>query len=128
MELQTRPTADVTVTITGVSGGLRLDKTSLVFTQGDWRDPQDVEVAAVDDDDSAQDPEVTLTHQNGSLIKFDSAGNVTITAVSGATINAPSGLTVNAPTSTFPGAVICQPLTATSVTSPVYSPGAGNVW
>ena len=72
--------------------------------------------------------EVTLTHQNGSLIKFDSAGNVTITAVSGATINAPSGLTVNAPTSTFSGAVICQPLTATSVTSPVYSPGAGNVW
>lgn len=72
--------------------------------------------------------EVTLTHQNGSLIKFDSSGNVTITAVAGATINAPAGLTVNAPTSTFSGSIICQPLTATSVTSPIYSPGAGNVW
>ena len=35
--LQTRPTADVTVRIEGVSGDLRLDKTSLVFTQADWR-------------------------------------------------------------------------------------------
>ncbi len=61
--LQTRPTADVTVTITGVSGDLSLDKTSLVFTGADWSDPQDVEVTAADDDDSARDPDVTLTHR-----------------------------------------------------------------
>ena len=77
-------------------------------------------------DDSAQ--EVSVTHANGCLMKFDSSGNVTITATSAMTINAPSGLTVNAPTSTFSGNVICQGLTATSVTSPLYSPGAGNVW
>ena len=60
--LQTRPTAQVTVTITGVSGDLSLDKTSLVFTQADWRNPQDVKVTAAADDDSLQDPEVMLTH------------------------------------------------------------------
>lgn len=77
-------------------------------------------------DDSAQ--EVKLEHSNGCVIKFDSSGNVTITALSMMTLNAPSGLTVNAPTSTFSGSITCQPLTATAITSPVYSPGAGNVW
>ena len=68
--VQTRPTADVTVTITGVSGDLRLDKTSLVFTQGDWRSAQDVEVMAADDDDSAQDPDVTLTHRASGAAEY----------------------------------------------------------
>ena len=77
-------------------------------------------------DDSAQ--EVSVTHANGCLMKFDSSGNVTITATSAVTINAPSGLTVNAPTSTFSGNIVCQGITATSVTSPLYSPGVGNVW
>ena len=77
-------------------------------------------------DDSAQ--EVKLEHKNGCVIKFDSSGNATITAVGSMTINAPSGLTVNAPTSTFSGSIVCQPLTATAITSPIYSPGVGNVW
>lgn len=77
-------------------------------------------------DDSAQ--EVKLEHKNGCVIKFDSSGNATITAMGSMTLNAPSGLTVNAPTSTFSGSIVCQPLTATSITSPIYSPGAGNVW
>jgi len=49
-------------------------------------------------DDSAQ--EVKLEHANGCVIKFDSSGNVTITALGSMTRNAPSGLTVNAATST----------------------------
>ena len=61
--LQTRPTADVTVTITGAAGDLSLDKTSLVFTGADWRVPQVVTVTAADDEDSVQDPDVTLTHR-----------------------------------------------------------------
>jgi uncharacterized protein involved in type VI secretion and phage assembly len=77
-------------------------------------------------DDGAQ--EVRIQHANGCTIKFDSGGNITVTAMSGMTINAPSGLTVNAPSSTFSGSVTCQPLTATSVTSPLYSQGAGNIW
>ena len=72
--------------------------------------------------------EIQLTHKNGCQVKFDSSGNVTVTATSGMTINAPSGMTVNAPSTTFAGNVTCLGLTATSVTSPLYSPGAGNVW
>ena len=68
--LQTRPTADVTVTITGVSGDLSLDRTSLVFTQADWRDPQDVTVTAADDADSVQDPDVTLTHRASGAAEY----------------------------------------------------------
>ena len=70
VELQTRPTADVTVTIGGVSGDLSLDKTRLVFTQADWRNPQDVEVTAADDDDSVQDPDVTLTHRASGAAEY----------------------------------------------------------
>lgn len=77
-------------------------------------------------DDSAQ--EVTLSHSNGCLVRMDSSGNVTITAPGGVTVNAPSGLTVNAPVSTFSGNINCQVMNATSVISPVYTPGAGNVW
>ena len=77
-------------------------------------------------DDAAQ--EVKLEHKNGCVIKFDVSGNATITAMGAMTINAPSGLTVNAPSSIFSGSITCQPLTATAITSPLYSPGAGNVW
>jgi uncharacterized protein involved in type VI secretion and phage assembly len=77
-------------------------------------------------DDSAQ--EVKLAHSNGCSLKMDSSGNVTVTALSSVTLTAPSGLTVTAPSTTFSGTVTCTSLTATSITSPVYSPGAGNVW
>lgn len=77
-------------------------------------------------DDAAS--EVTLEHSNGCKVTFDAGGEVTITAVAGVTVNAPAGLTVNAPSATFSGSITCQPLTATSVTSPLYSQGAGNIW
>jgi uncharacterized protein involved in type VI secretion and phage assembly len=77
-------------------------------------------------DDGAQ--EVKLAHSNGASIKMDSSGNVTVTALGSVTLQAPSGLTVTAPSTTFSGTVTCTSLTATSVTSPSYSPGAGNVW
>jgi uncharacterized protein involved in type VI secretion and phage assembly len=77
-------------------------------------------------DDAAS--EVQLEHSNGCKLTFDTAGEVTLTATAGMTIDAPSGLTVNAPSTTFSGSVTCQAHTATSVTSPLYSQGAGNVW
>ena len=70
VELQTRPTADVTVTITGVSGDLSLDRTSLVFTGADWRDPRDVRVTAADDADSVRDAAVTLTHRASGAAEY----------------------------------------------------------
>jgi uncharacterized protein involved in type VI secretion and phage assembly len=72
--------------------------------------------------------EVQLTHSNGCQVKLDSSGNVTVTATASVTINAPTSMTVNSPSTTFAGNVTCMAFTATSVTSPVYSPGAGNVW
>src|SRR5262249_26136969 len=71
---------------------------------------------------------VTLKHNNGCVITLDGGGNVTITAMAAMTINAPAGVTVNAPATTFSGSVTCMALTATSVTSPLYSQGAGNFW
>ena len=71
VELQTRPTAQVTVTITGVSGDLSLDKTSLVFTGADWSDPRDVRVTAADDADSVRDPDVTLTHRASGAAEYE---------------------------------------------------------
>ena len=70
VELRTRPTADVTVTITGVSGDLSLDRTTLVFTPADWGIARDVTVTAADDADSVRDPDVTLTHRASGAAEY----------------------------------------------------------
>ena len=68
--LQTAPTADVTVAISGVSGDLSLNRTSLVFTPGAFDVAQTVSVMAADDDDSRQDPDVTLTHRASGAAEY----------------------------------------------------------
>jgi uncharacterized protein involved in type VI secretion and phage assembly len=70
---------------------------------------------------------ITITHQNGSSIKLESSGSITITANSRFVVNAAS-VQVNAASSTFSGSVTCASLTTPSVTSASYTPGAGNVW
>jgi len=42
--------------------------------------------------------EMLLQHQSGSLLHFDSGGNVTMTANAAMTLNAPAGCTINANT------------------------------
>ena len=60
--LSSRPTATVTVAITGVTGtDLTLDGTSLTFTSSNWDQPQTVTVSSVDDPDTLDD-QVALTH------------------------------------------------------------------
>lgn len=71
-------------------------------------------------------PAITVTHSGGSSVTIDSSG-ITITSTALVTVNA-SAVTVNAATSTFSGNVICSTLIASSVVSPSYTPGAGNVW
>ena len=72
--------------------------------------------------------EITITHINGCTIKLNAGGGIDITANSVVKVTAPS-LTVNAPTSTFSGIVNCQTLVASvAVSSPMYSPGVGNIW
>lgn len=76
-------------------------------------------------DDGAQ--EVQLRHANGSLIKIDAAGTVTITANATVDVNA-SLVNVHAPMAVFDGVVQCQTLIANAVVASTYTPGAGNVW
>ena len=77
-------------------------------------------------DDGAQ--EVTVQHANGCFIKLNVAGQVEIQANATVEITA-SAVNVHAPVATFDGMVNCTTLTAsTAVISPMYSPGAGNIW
>jgi len=77
-------------------------------------------------DDSSK--EVTLTHSNGCVVKMDVGGMITIQANASVDVTAPV-LNVHAATANFDGLINCTTLTAsTSVVSPSYTPGAGNVW
>ena len=63
MVLITEPSADVTVTISGHSGSdVTLDDAELEFTVDNWDTEQTVTVMAEEDDDTAADTDVTLTH------------------------------------------------------------------
>lgn len=76
-------------------------------------------------DDAAS--EVLVQHQNGSSIRIDAAGTITITANATVDVNA-SAVNVHAPIATFDGVVQCQTIIATTVVGSTYTPGAGNVW
>lgn len=76
-------------------------------------------------DEGAQ--EITIAHKGGCTIKLTMT-NVEITAMAEVTITAPE-LNVNAATSNFSGIVNCTTLNASvGITSPLYSPGVGNIW
>ena len=62
--LDSQPTSNVTVAITGHSGNdLTLSSNRLTFTDQNWRDPQTVTVDAETDADSLQDADIPLTHR-----------------------------------------------------------------
>jgi len=70
---------------------------------------------------------IKLAHSNGSSMTFESSGDVTIKAAGRLVINANS-VSVNASSTTHTGNITCMAHTATSITSPLYSQGAGNIW
>ncbi len=78
-------------------------------------------------DDAAMSVEIKAS--SGARIELTAAGGVTVEAASTVDVTA-AAVTVNAATSTFNGIVICDTLIARSggVVSPMYTPGAGNVW
>jgi uncharacterized protein involved in type VI secretion and phage assembly len=77
-------------------------------------------------DDAAK--EVTVAHADGFQIKLTAAGNIEIQANGTVELTA-SALNVHAASAVFDGTITCTSLTASvSVTSPLYSPGTGNVW
>lgn len=76
-------------------------------------------------DDSAQ--EVTVKHATGCAVKL-TATDVEVTANATVKVTSPI-VEVDAAVSTFSGIVKCSMLVAEQmVTSPAYSPGAGNIW
>ena len=78
-------------------------------------------------DDGAMN--VEITHSGGTRIELTAAGGVTIQANSTVDVTA-AMVTVDAPMSQFNGIVTCDTLIAKGggVISPMYTPGAGNVW
>jgi uncharacterized protein involved in type VI secretion and phage assembly len=77
-------------------------------------------------DDSSQ--QVQLTHANGCSIVMNAAGQVQITATSTVEITA-SAVNVHAPAANFDGIINCTTVICSSgVVSPMYTPGAGNLW
>ena len=77
-------------------------------------------------DDSAQ--QVQLTHSNGCSIVMNAAGQVQITATSTVEITA-SAVNVHAAAANFDGIINCTTVICSSgVVSPMYTPGAGNIW
>ena len=76
-------------------------------------------------DDGAQ--EIKLTHSNGSMVKINAAGQVSITANATVETTA-SAVNVHSGTAIFDGLIQCQTLITNSVVSPSYTPGAGNIW
>ncbi|HEX8695868.1 MAG TPA: phage baseplate assembly protein V [Longimicrobium sp.] len=77
-------------------------------------------------DDGAQ--QVTLSHSNGCTITMDAAGNVKINANVAVDVTA-SVMNVHAPVANFDGVINCQTIVCSvGVVSPMYTPGAGNIW
>jgi uncharacterized protein involved in type VI secretion and phage assembly len=72
--------------------------------------------------------EVKITHSNGCVITMNAGGQIQIQANATVEVTA-SALNVHCATATFDGTVNCTTLIASSsVVSPSYTPGAGNIW
>ena len=72
--------------------------------------------------------EVKVLHSAGPHVTLTSGGEVKIQANSTVDITA-SALNVHAASAVFDGTITCTTLTASSsIVSPSYTPGAGNVW
>lgn len=72
---------------------------------------------------------VEVTASSGARIELTAAGGVTIEAASTVDVRA-AMVTVDAPISQFNGIVKCDTLIASGggIISPLYTPGAGNIW
>ncbi|KAF0956731.1 MULTISPECIES: phage baseplate assembly protein V [Rhodococcus] len=78
-------------------------------------------------DDAGKSIEISAS--SGARITLTAAGGVTIDAASTVDVTA-AMVTVDAPVSQFNGIVVCETLIAKGggVASPMYTPGAGNIW
>ena len=80
--LDTQPSADVTVTVSGHDGtDLSVSPAALTFTSENWETLQTVTVNATQDDDAVVDDTVTLAHTVSGADEYQTvnAGSVTVT-------------------------------------------------
>ena len=94
--LGTKPTGNVTVTISGhANTDVSLDKTALTFTDQNWSTAQTVTATAAQDDDGVDETDVTLSHTVASTADTDyngiTAGSVTVSI----TDNDTAGVTIS---------------------------------
>ena len=72
--------------------------------------------------------DITITHSGGSSITLAASGNIEINATGSVELTA-STLNVHAGAANFDGNITCMNLTASvGIVSPMYTPGAGNIW
>ncbi len=95
--LDTRPPADVTITVTAL-GGTSVDKPSLTFTNGNWNSAQIVTVSAIDDNDVEGAHAGTITHSASgggydAVIISSVTANITDNDTATATVSSISGNT-----------------------------------
>ncbi len=62
LALDSQPSGEVTVAISGASGDVSASPSRLIFTGANWNEPQTVTVSAAEDDDADPDPAITLSH------------------------------------------------------------------
>ncbi|MYD03329.1 MAG: hypothetical protein F4X06_13555, partial [Gammaproteobacteria bacterium] len=118
--LNSQPTAEVTVTVSGHDGtDLTLDKTSLTFTTSNWSTAQTVTVTAGQDDDAGNDA-VTLIHaaSGGDYGSVSADLKVAVTDdESPGIVLSPASLTVNEGASgSYTVALATQPSAEVTVT------------
>ncbi len=90
--LNAEPSGNVTVTVGGASGDVRVEPANLTFTVADWSVPQTVTVSAAEDDDAVADAAVTLTHgASGGGYDGVEIASITVTV----TENDEAGVTVS---------------------------------
>ena len=80
--LDSQPTGDVTVTVSGHDGtDVSVTPSTLTFTSGNWETPQTVTVSAAQDEDAAADQAVILSHAVNGTGEYASvtAESVTVT-------------------------------------------------
>ena len=79
VQLNTQPAGNVTVTVGGASGDVRVTGSPLTFTPGNWNTAQPVTVTADDDADAVPDTPVTLAHAVTGYGNVTSGPNVVVT-------------------------------------------------
>ena len=80
VNLDSEPTGDVTVTVSGASGDVTVDPSQLNFDASDWFQAKPITVRAGQDADGVADPNVTLSHTvRGADYGGIRVDNVTVT-------------------------------------------------